>query len=69
MGITCYMVRPTARFMYWHQSTMARASQMAIRSPQHKCPNQGTRWGRSAAVPVRKWHEGDDDGAKRDVRF
>jgi hypothetical protein len=24
MGITCYMVRPTAHFMYWHWSTMAR---------------------------------------------
>ena len=31
---------PTAHFMYWHQSTMVRPSQMAIRSPQHKCPNQ-----------------------------
>jgi hypothetical protein len=40
MGITCYMIRTTARFMYWHQSTMARPSQMAIRSPQHKCPNE-----------------------------
>ena len=37
MGITCYMIRPTARFMYWHQSTMARPSQMAIRLPPHKC--------------------------------
>jgi len=36
MGIACYMVRPTARFMYWHQSTKARISQMAIRSAQHK---------------------------------
>ena len=31
---------PHARFMYWHQSTMARPSQMAIRSPRYKCPNQ-----------------------------
>ena len=43
MGITCYMIRPTARFIYWHQSTMARPSQMAIRSPQHKCPNERQR--------------------------
>ena len=52
MGITCYMIRPTARFMYWHQPTMARPSQMAIRSPEHKCPSEDSRqlWGRSAAV-------------------
>ena len=36
MGITCYMIRPTAGFMYWHQSTMARTSQMAIRLPQRR---------------------------------
>jgi len=43
---------PTAHFMYWHQSTMARPWQMAIRSPQHKCPNQdnGRLQGRSATV-------------------
>jgi hypothetical protein len=40
MGITGYITRPTARFMYWHQSTMARPSQMAIWSPQHKNPHQ-----------------------------
>jgi hypothetical protein len=27
MGITCDMVRPTACFMYWHKSTMARVYQ------------------------------------------
>jgi hypothetical protein len=36
MGVTGYMVRPTVRFMYLHRSTMARPSQVAIRSPQHK---------------------------------
>ena len=35
MGITGYMIRPTARFMYWHQSTMARPLQVAIRLPPH----------------------------------
>ena len=44
MGITGYMIRPTACFMYWHQSTMARSLQVAIRSPQHKCPNQDNGW-------------------------
>jgi hypothetical protein len=38
MGITCSMVRPNVRFMYWHQSTMARPLQVAIRLAQHKRP-------------------------------
>jgi hypothetical protein len=63
MGITCYMIRPTARFMYWHQSTMARPSQMAIRSPQHKCPNEeggykgGSARGRRSANGTKQTYE------------
>ena len=37
MGVTGYMIRPTARFMYWHKSTMARPLRVAIRLPPHKC--------------------------------
>jgi hypothetical protein len=33
MGITGYMIRPTTRFMYWHQSTPAC---MAGRSSEHR---------------------------------
>jgi hypothetical protein len=49
--------------MYWHQSTMARPSQMAIRSPQHKCPNRdsGRLQGRSATVVSPQWHTSDID--------
>jgi hypothetical protein len=61
MGITCYMIRPTARFIYWHQSTMARPSQMAIRSPQHKCPNERQRAaiarGRKSAIGTKQTYK------------